>query len=415
MSKLAIQGGAKVVSSPLPHYKWPVITTETKEAVLKQLDESISIYDKSGIIDTLEKRLASYHGIPKALLTSTGTTALYSLFAAAGIQEGDEVICPTYTFFATATPLFYLGAIPILIDAQENGNIDPNKIEEKINPKTKAILVTHMWGIPCDMDPICALAKKYQLSVLEDGSHAHGAIYRKRKVGTFGQGAAFSLQGQKTLTGGEGGFLLTCSDELYYRALLFGHYNKRCLQEIPKDHEFYEFGTTGMGLKLRIHPLAAAIANQQLDTLDDILQNRRNMASIMRERLIQLPGIKIPPLDPHAHPAWYAFLFHLDPAYFSPVSLSQLHEAFMAEGCKELDRPKSTSPLHLLPLFQRPSKLHPKYKNAISYKIGDFPCAEKFYRTAFKLPVWHQNEHLPIAHQYLDAIEKVLLNYKELI
>src|SRR3989344_9387912 len=159
-SKLAINGGEKAVNLDRQHYVWPPITERTKKAVLKQLEESISIYDRSGIIERLEDKFAHYHGKNHALLTNSGTSALHSMFVGANLRGGDEVICPAYTFFATVTPLFFTGAIPVLADCKEDGNIDPDDIEKRITENTKGIIVTHMWGIPCDMDPILEIARK---------------------------------------------------------------------------------------------------------------------------------------------------------------------------------------------------------------------------------------------------------------
>lgn len=137
------------------------------------------------------------------------------MYAGCDLQPGDEVISPTYTFYATVTPMVFTRAKPVFADRKEDGNIDPWEIEKKITDKTKAIVVTHMWGIPCDMDTITAVAKKHNLRLLEDCSHAHGAEFDGQKVGTFGDAAAWSLQGQKTVTGGEGAILLTDDEEIH--------------------------------------------------------------------------------------------------------------------------------------------------------------------------------------------------------
>ena len=259
--ELAINGGLKTVPTEQQHYVWPPITERTRDAVLGQLEDQISLYNRSNIVARLEDKFMAYHGKRHALLTNSGTIALYSMYVGAGFKEGDEVICPAYTFFATATPLFHMGVVPVLADSDATGNISARAIEEKITDRTKGIVVTHMWGLPCDMDAIMDVANKYGIPVFEDGSHAHGAVYRGRKVGTFGEAAAFSLQGKKTVTAGEGGIIVTDNDDIYYRAVLFGHFNKRCLQEIPEGHELSRFSITGMGLNLRIHPIAAAIAD----------------------------------------------------------------------------------------------------------------------------------------------------------
>jgi dTDP-4-amino-4,6-dideoxygalactose transaminase len=411
-SRLAINGGDKAVNYEGPHYVWPPITKKTADAVLNQLQSSISIYDRSGIIEKLENRLAAYHGKKHALLTNSGTSALHSMFVGAGMKDGDEVICPAYTFYATATPLFFTGAIPVLADCREDGNIDPEEIEKKINGKTKAIVVTHMWGMPCDMAPIIDVATKNGIMLLEDGSHAHGAIYRGQKAGTFGTASAFSLQGQKTLTGGEGGVLLTDNDEIFYKALLLGHYNKRCLKEIPRQHPLYQYAVTGMGLKLRIHPIAAAIADEQFDNLEDILRGRRAVAKKMIDELGEFPGIKVPRVPDGVEPSWYAFMLRYNPQELENLPVERFYEALKAEGCTEADRPGSTCPLNLHPLFQKPETLFPAYTGKMSYTKGDFPKAENFHKNSIKLPVWHETEN-ELIDMYIAAFRKVALNFRE--
>ena len=415
MSKLAIKGGNKTIKVKYPHYRWPVITKTTEKAVLSQLKKSISIYDRSGIIKELEDKFRKYYNRKYALLTNSGTTALYSMYMAADLKNGDEIICPAYTFFATVTPLFFTDAVPVLVDCDESGNIDPNKIEEKITEKTKAIVVTHMWGIPCEMGKIEKIAREYELLLFEDASHAHGAKYRSRKVGTFGNAAVFSLQAQKLVPAGEGGVLLTDDEEIYYTALLLGHYNKRCKQEIPQTQKFYKYSTTGMGLKLRIHPLAAAIANEQFENLEKILRGKRKNAKYMLKKISEFPCLKPPHFKNYMEPSWYAFVFHYLSERLHNISIERFYEALRAEGCEELDRPGSTCPLNYHPLFQNPEKLFPQYKGKVNYKFGDFPYAERFHETSLKLPVWHEDSDKEIIDSYLKAIEKVVENYEELI
>jgi len=415
-SKLAINGGEKTVTIAPPHYQWPVITDATKAAVLTQLDESISIYDRSGIIESLENKLAKYHDKKYALLTNSGTSALHSMYVGANFDSESEVICPAYTFYATVTPLFFTGAVPVLADCDADGNIDPKEIEKKITPRTKAVVITHMWGLPCDMDSILHITEKYGLKLFEDGSHAHGATYNGNKVGSFGHASAFSLQAQKTLMGGEGGFLITDDEESFYRGLLLGHYNQRCRKEIPPEHNLYKFAVTGMGLKLRIHPLAAAIAQEQFNSLEEVLAGRREMAKVMADGLRGLPGIVLPRGDSTKRSSsWYAFVFQYDKEQLENVPIEKLYDAFIAEGCTELDRPNSTAPLNYHPLFQNPEHLFMDYKSKINYRQGDFPNAEQFYNRALKLPVWHNPNDLYLVHQYLKAFRKVIENYKELL
>ena len=183
--KLAIAGGQKTFTLQGPHYVWPPITKTVERAVLKQLHTNISIYDRSGIFEEFENAYSVYHKRKYALLCNSGTTAIHSMFVAADFKEGDEVICPAYTFFATVTPLLFTGAKPVLCDCDVNGNIDPQEIEKKITSKTKGVVITHMWGIPCQMDAITKICKKYKLLLLEDCSHAHGARYDGKTAGSF--------------------------------------------------------------------------------------------------------------------------------------------------------------------------------------------------------------------------------------
>ncbi len=303
----------------------------------------------------------------------------------------------------------------MLADCDENGNIDPDEIEKKITNKTRAIMITHMWGVPCNMDKIQEIAKKNNFLLFEDFSHAHFAKYKDKFVGSFGDVSACSIQGQKTLTGGEGGILTTNSDEHYYRSLLFGHYNKRCVQEIPSDHPLKKFSITGMGLKQRIHPVSAAIADEQMDTIFDKIEIRRKFAKKIIRELEGVKGIRIPKIESHVEPSWYAFIFQYVPEELGGLPRDLFYKALVSEGCLDLDIPSSTCPLNLLSLFQNPKELYPSYEDKVQYSKGDFPNAEKFYQNILKIPVWSNEEDLSIIQQYIDAIKKVSENHMELI
>jgi len=414
--KLAINGGAKTLSLKRPHYVWPPITKAAEQAVLKQLHASISIYDRSGIFEKFESAFSTYHKRKFALLTSSGTAAIHSMFVAAGFRDGDEVICPAYTFFATVTPLLFTGAKPVLCDCDDNGNIDPNEIENKITSRTKGIVITHMWGIPCQMDKIVEICKKHKLLLLEDCSHAHGARYKNQVVGSFGDIAAWSLQGPKNVSGGEGGILATNSEEFYYRALLFGHYNKRCKQEIPRTHPLYRYSTTGMGLKYRAHPLAVVLAFETFRKLDAYLAMRDKFAKRIITAVKNIPGLAPPQITDQIQLSWYALIFQYQPEKFQGLSIEKFFKALQAEGLWETDRPGSTSPLNLLPLFQAPTELFPIYKsNGFSYAKGDFPRAEMFYENAIKFPVWAEQKYASVVASYIRGIQKVSDNYQQLL
>lgn len=415
-SRLALLGGTSVITEPGPHFTWPPITEATTTAVLGQLGASISIYDRSGVIADLEDALRDYFDVKHAVLTSSGTAALHSTYVASFIEPGDEVIVPAYTFLATVTPLLHLGAIPVLADSDETGNLSVDQVAARITPKTTAIMVTHLWGIPADIDRLCALADRHGLALLEDPSHAHGASIGGQKVGTFGHAAAFSMNGPKPLSAGEGGFVLTDDDEVYYRLLLHGHYNKRCRNEIPAAHPLHQFAVTGMGLKFRIHPLAARIALDQLGHLNAYLEGRAGIARHLCHQLGQLPGIAVPAVPEGNQPAWYGLPLTYEPDELGGLSVERFYQALHAEGLREVDRPGSTCPLNRLPLFRHPETLFPHYRHLdrVNYRGGQFPVAEHLHHHTLKLPVWHREEDLPLVDQYIEGFRKVIENHHQL-
>ncbi|MFF3432194.1 DegT/DnrJ/EryC1/StrS family aminotransferase [Streptomyces sp. NPDC002602] len=415
-SPLALLGGTPAVAIDGPHFTWPPIDDVTRAKVLAQLDSAVSIPGRSGIVADLEDALQDYFGARHAITTSSGTAALHAAYWAARIQPGHEVIVPAWTFHATASPLFQLGAVPVLCETLPDGNIDPYRVAELITPRTRAIMVTHLWGKPADMTDLAAIAKDRDLDLLEDGSHAHGAGHGGQKVGTFGLAGAFSLNGPKPLSGGEGGFVLTDDDDTYYRILTFAHYNKRARNEIPEDHPLARYAVTGAGLKLRIHPLAAALAHDQLAHLDTYLLGREEIASYLTRELGRIPGLEVTPMPDGVKSSWYALTATYRPDQLGGLRIDRFHQALAAEGATEFDLPGSTRPLNQLPLYQHPSHLFPSYPNIRNrYRPGDFPIAEKAHTHTIKLPVWHREQDLELAEQYVNAARKVSEHHKELL
>lgn len=393
-------------------FVWPKINKVIEKAVLRQLNQEISIYDGRGIFVDFEKQFAARHKRPFAVLCSSGTAAIHSMFIAANLHSGDEVICPAYTFFATVTPLLFTGAKPILCDCDANGNIDPNEIVNKITKRTKAVVVTHMWGIPAEMDKIKTICKRHKILLLEDCSHAHGAEYHGKLVGSFGDLAAWSLQGSKNITGGEGGIMLTSNRNFYERALLLGHYNKRCLKDINSRSQWSKYAVTGMGLKYRAHPLAVAIA-RQIFLNDHRYSNwRRRYARKIIVSLRYSNKVSLPPayFDDRISPSWYALIFLLKDGNSKSNHLSGILDQSHRCGLVDVDHPGSTIPLNLLPLFQKPATLFPVYRgcNSFSYKPGDFPNAEKFSASLIKIPVGVDRHDGFLVNIYCRELKKIL-------
>jgi len=330
------------------------------------------------------------------------------------IEWYDEIICPSYTFFATNTAILFTGATPVLVDCDEYGNIDYLEIEKKINARTKAIVVTHMWGYPCRMDKLREIADKYNIFLLEDCSHAHGGSLHGKKMGEWGDVAIFSLQGQKIITGGEGGVLITNNKRIFDKALLLGHYNKRCKQELDKNG-LYKYATTGKGMKLRAHPLAIRLAYEQFKNLDKMNSIKNKYALKIMSSLEGVKGLEIlTPLE-GAINSWYALIIKYHPELMCGVSREVFVNALHAEGAIEVDIPNSTCPVNYLDLFQYPDLLYPNYKGKIHYTKDDFPNATRFYDNIIKLPVWYTESDEYIVEKYIKAIKKVCKNIKELI
>lgn len=403
-----MHGGVPVVQAPEPHYRWPRITPAVEQAVLRQLHESVSVKGRSGVIQALEERFCRYYSARYCLLHSSGTMALFAMFDALGLRAGDEVICQNYTWFATVSPLTYLGVRPTFCDVDENGNLDATQLEDCRTERTRAVIVTHMWGMPCDMDPIVRFCERHGLLLMEDCSHAHGAEYKGRKVGTFGTASAWSLQGSKTVAAGEGGVLMTNSEDVYARALLTGHYNRRCKDDVPIDHPLREFWQTGLGLKLRIHPLGAAIADEQMSHLDEWMERRRIYADYMCEAFSRYDFLQVPQ-ETNCRSAWYFFPLRFD-ASRTRVSRERFHAALLAEGVKESDIPGLTGPVAHLPLFRRPEAIRPELFSSGSrtehIQVAT-PVAERIASELILLPVWSGAEDEALVHSYIRGVCKV--------
>jgi len=234
----------------------------------------------------LEEEFARYVGVPYALATSSGTSALLCCLLAVGIKAGDEVLVPAYTFVATYSAAAFLGLVPVLCEIDESLDLDPADIERRITPKTRAIMAVHMLGNPCDMDAILAIAAKHNLLVIEDACQAAGASYRGRKVGSIGDMAGFSLNVYKTITAGDGG-LVTARTETHYRMAFGvhdqGHSPLRARVEVGRR--------CILGLNFRMNEITGALALAQLSKIDLILAALRKQKSQFKEQIADIPGV----------------------------------------------------------------------------------------------------------------------------
>ncbi|MBD3377904.1 aminotransferase class V-fold PLP-dependent enzyme [candidate division KSB1 bacterium] len=235
---------------------------------------------------TFEKELADYCNVNHALATSSGTGSIMIALLALGIKPGDEVIVPAYTFVATYSAVIFAGAVPVLTEIDKSLNMDPSQIEEKITPKTKAIIPVHMLGNPCDMHAIMRIAEKHHLAVLEDACQAAGASFQQKKVGSIGHMGAFSLNIFKTITAGDGGAVVTNDVDLYERAFGLhdqGHKPLRAGLEIG--------ARSILGLNFRVNELVGALALAQLHKIDRITSTLRQKKNKLKAMISDIEGV----------------------------------------------------------------------------------------------------------------------------
>ena len=235
---------------------------------------------------TLEEEFARFAGVEHALVTSSGTSALLVSLLALGIEPGDEVIVPAYTFVATYSAVIFAGAVPVLAEIDESLCIDPEDIEARITPKTKAIIPVHMLGNPSNLDAITDIADRHNLVVLEDACQACGGSYKGRKLGSIGRMGAYSLNVFKTITAGDGGVVATNDTDLYERAFAVhdqGHTPHRAGVQVGSRNI--------LGLNFRVNELLGAVALAQLRKIDGIIGTLRSKKALFKERISGIDGV----------------------------------------------------------------------------------------------------------------------------
>lgn len=338
----AIAGGTPLLPKDLGQaLRWPRLDQRDEAAVLAVLrDGDLSLHP---VTRQLEDDYKSRFKVRHALAHANGTLALLAAFQAVGLQAGDEVIVPSATWWASAVPALWLGAVPVFAETEAvSAGLDPEDVARKITPRTRALVVVHLWGIPSRMDELLALARKHNLQVIEDASHAHGASWRGQACGTLGDVGVLSLQSHKLAPAGEGGMLLTGRDEVFARAVTLGD-TMRCL-ELPGPER--RFAGTTFGIKTRMAPLSAAVARTQLAQLDEHNAVRQQNCAALEAGLAPL-GLR--PFAPPPDSTRVYFELLLKVGADSPLSAAQWVDALQAENCPAT-RPRYPL-LHQQPLF----------------------------------------------------------------
>jgi perosamine synthetase len=248
---------------------FPILGNEEKKN-LSDCIETGWISSRGKYVEKFEKSFARFCGVKYGVSVSNGTTALMLAFMALDIRPGEEIIVPDLTFGATANAAIMLGIKPVLVDAdKKTWNLDPEDLERNISEKTKAIVVVHLYGLPCEMDKILKIAKKYKLKIIEDAAEAHGAEYLGKKVGSFGDIACFSFYGNKIITTGEGGMCLTNSKRLYDRMEIIKNHGMK-----PSRKYWHEI----VGSNFRMTNIQAAIGLAQMKKINSFIRKKIQIA-----------------------------------------------------------------------------------------------------------------------------------------
>lgn len=421
MSSLALLGGQPAVSATNEDiFHWPIVTEEDEAAVLDVLRRGAM--SGTDITIEFEKEFAAWQGRSYALAHNTGTAALHAAMFGCEVGVGDEIIAPSVTYWASVLQVFSLGGTMVFAEVNPNTLcIDPNDIERHISPRTKAIMVVHYLGHPADMDPIMEIARRHNLKVIEDVSHAQGGRYKGRMLGTFGDVAAMSLMSGKSLAIGEAGILVTDDRKIFERAVAFGHYER--FNELVQDPEISPYrGLPLGGYKYRMHQMSSAVGRVQLRHYDERIAVIRKAMNYFWDLLADVPGLQAhrTATDSDSNMAgWYAphGLYH--PEKLGGLSVTRFAEAVRAEG--STCSPGTNKPLHTHELFNtadvyghdRPTRIAFSDRD-LRQPAGSLPVSEAIGRHTYSIP-WFKHYRPEIIEQHANAFRKAAENYEELL
>jgi len=357
-----------------------------KEAFLQYHKPWIDDHELDGLRDVLlsgwltmgpvtldfERLLAQYMETKHAVVVSSCTAALHLSLIALGIREGDEVITVPFTFAATGNVIINSGAKPVFVDIdRKTYNIDPQKIEEAITPRTKAVIPVHYAGQPCDMKAITEISRTHNLFVIEDAAHAIGAKYENRNIGSFSEATCFSFYATKNITTGDGGAILTNDDNLAdrLRILRLHGISEDAWKRYSAEGSWY-YTIEDFGWKYNLTDIQSALGIAQLKKLDRFIEMRRKYARIYNEELSNIRGVITPYEKPEVKHA-----YHLYPILLEKHDRGRFVEQMYQQGigCS----------VHFIPLH-----LHSCYQKRFGFKKGDFPNTEWVYEREVSLPLY---------------------------
>lgn len=410
-AKPAILGGSPAVTLPQDEAnRWPIVTETDEQAVLAVLRTGdLSINE---VVFALEEDYRSWLDVPFAVAHNNGTGAIHATLNAFGIGPGDEVIVPSATWWSSVMPILHQGGVPVFAETEEQCiGLDPADVEKRITERTKAMIIVDLFGMPSKMDELLDIARKHDLKVLEDASHAHGAVYKGRKIGTLGDAAVFSMQANKLAPSSEGGMFLTGDKDLYEKVIRYGHYERL----LPmKGSPNRRFAATGFGHKFRMSPLSAAFARSQFKRLEE-RNRRRNENCIRLSEQLERLGFQTFPAPEGVERVYFEFLIRYDETA-TGLPIGDLARALQAEGAL-VGAPRYPL-LHQQPMFTEGvwasiARLEGTGIPLRQYDPRDLPRTTAGNASLLKLPSFPQAS-AELIDQYAAAFEKVLAHAGDL-
>jgi dTDP-4-amino-4,6-dideoxygalactose transaminase len=414
---LAINGGSPAITEPDPMvFKWPIVTREDEEAILEVL--RAGTMSGTDVTKIFESEWSAYLGVQHSLGHTSGTSALLGALFGMGIGRGDEIIAPSLTYWSGVLQVFSLGATVVFSDIDPDTLcIDPDDIEHRITPRTKAIVVTHYCGHPCDMDRINTIARRHGLRVMEDCSHAHGGLYKGRMIGTLGDVSAFSMMTYKSFPIGEAGMLSTNDRGIYERALAFGHY-ERTWSGLTIPELKASAGVPLGGQKGRMNQWCSAMGRVQLRHFPERMKAIQAGMNRFWDLLDGVPGLRAhrtPPGSNSTMGGWYNPLGHYLPEELGGLPVVDFIAAVAAEGCNPARG--ANAPLHVHPVFNtvdvygdgKPTRLAFADRD-LRQPAGSLPVSERLAERVFGIP-WFKHDWPAAIEHYAAAYRKVAEAY----
>jgi len=394
--KLAIFGGKQVRDTYLAYGRQCI-----DEEDISRVNEVLrGDYLTTGpYVAEFEEKVAAYVGAKYAVAVSNGTAALHVACFAAEIGEGDEVIVAPMTFAASANCVLYCGGTPVFADIDpRTHNLDPNEIEKHITTRTKAIIPVDYSGQSVDIDAIRAIADKHNLIIIEDGAHALGSEYKGKKVGTIADMTEFSFHPVKPITTGEGGVIVTNSEKLYNRMMLFRtHGITRDPSLMEKNDGPWYYEQIDLGYNYRITDMQCALGTSQMDKIDKFIGRRREIVASYNKGFADVPEIITPYEAEFSNSGWHIYVVELDLDKLT-CTRKEVFEALKAEN---IGVNVHYNPVYLFPYYEK-----------LGYKKGLCPNAEKMYERIITLPL-HPGMTNDDANDVIEAVKKVITYYRK--